>query len=59
MTDITLQNDPLLASPNFDIYANWWTAGSRLGLIAYALLPLCVTFALKQVGDSASDYDGR
>lgn len=41
-------NDPLLAAPNFAIQANWWTAGNRLGLIAYALLPLCVMLALKQ-----------
>lgn len=42
-------NDPLLAAPNSNIAANWWTAGNRLGLIAVAMLPLCTSFALKQV----------
>lgn len=41
-------NDPLLASSNRDIQANAWTAAARLGLISYAMLPLAVTFALKQ-----------
>ncbi|KAM0753167.1 hypothetical protein T439DRAFT_378880 [Meredithblackwellia eburnea MCA 4105] len=41
-------NDPLLAAPNYDIDANWWTAGDRLGLIAFAMFPLSVTLAVKQ-----------
>ncbi|SCZ88186.1 BZ3500_MvSof-1268-A1-R1_Chr2-1g04245 [Microbotryum saponariae] len=40
--------DPLLSASNTDIDKNWWTSAARLGLIAYALLPLCVTLALKQ-----------
>ena len=40
-------NDPLLAGPNYRIEKNWWTSSSRLGMIAYALLPLSVTLALK------------
>jgi hypothetical protein len=42
-------NDPLLAGPNNNIAANPWTAAARLGLISYAMLPLAVTLALKQV----------
>lgn len=42
-------NDPLLAAPNFNIGFNAWTAAARLGLIGYAMLPLAVTLALKQV----------
>lgn len=42
-------NDPLLAAPNYDIAFNSWTAAARLGLIAYAMLPLAITLALKQV----------
>jgi hypothetical protein len=45
-------NDPLLAGPNVAISKNWWTASNRLGLIAVALLPLCVSFALKQVSST-------
>lgn len=41
--------DPLLSAPNTNVNRNWWTAGNRLGLIAVALLPLCVSFGLKQV----------
>ncbi|SCV72183.1 BQ2448_4877 [Microbotryum intermedium] len=40
--------DPLLSASNVDIDKNWWTSAARLGLIAFALLPLCVTLALKQ-----------
>jgi hypothetical protein len=42
-------NDPLLASSNIDIGANYWTAAARLGLISYAMLPLAITLAVKQV----------
>lgn len=42
-------NDPLLASSNIDIAANYWTAAARLGLISYAMLPLAITLAVKQV----------
>ncbi|KAL8278190.1 hypothetical protein RQP46_009363 [Phenoliferia psychrophenolica] len=41
-------NDPLLSAPNKDVGATWWTAADRLGLIAFALFPIAVTFAVKQ-----------
>lgn len=40
--------DPLLAGPNYTIDKNFWTSANRIGLIAYALLPLSVSLALKQ-----------
>lgn len=40
-------NDPLLQSFNVDIQKSFWTSGNRLGLIAYTLLPLIVTLAMK------------
>lgn len=40
--------DPLLAGPNYEIDKSFWTSSSRVGLIAYALLPLSVALALKQ-----------
>lgn len=33
--------------PEFTIQKAWWTAGGRTGIIAYALFPLVVLFALK------------
>ncbi|KAL1747574.1 hypothetical protein HDZ31DRAFT_31801 [Schizophyllum fasciatum] len=33
--------------PTYTISKAWWTAGGRTGLIAFALLPLCILFALK------------
>jgi hypothetical protein len=33
--------------PQYTINKAWWTSGGRAGLIAFALLPLCVLFALK------------
>lgn len=33
--------------PQYTIWKAWWTAGGRFGQIAFALLPLCVLFALK------------
>jgi len=33
--------------PQYTISKAWWTAGGRTGQIAFALLPLCVLFALK------------
>ncbi|GAA6040169.1 hypothetical protein JCM8097_004161 [Rhodosporidiobolus ruineniae] len=41
-------NDPLLASSNHNIGFNAWSAAARLGLIAFAMLPLAITLALKQ-----------
>lgn len=41
-------NDPLLSGPNYQIDKSFWTSSSRVGLIAYAILPLCVSLALKQ-----------
>lgn len=34
-------------APQYTIQKAWWTAGGRTGLIAFALFPLCVLFALK------------
>jgi hypothetical protein len=34
-------------APAYTIEKSWWTAGGRTGMIAFALLPLCVVFALK------------
>jgi hypothetical protein len=33
--------------PQYTISKAWWTSGGRAGLIAFALMPLCVLFALK------------
>ena len=33
--------------PQYTISKAWWTAGGRTGQIAFALLPLCILFALK------------
>lgn len=33
--------------PQYTIRKAWWTSGNRTGLIAFALFPLCVLFALK------------
>ncbi|KAI1795794.1 hypothetical protein LXA43DRAFT_1163671 [Ganoderma leucocontextum] len=33
--------------PQYTIPKAWWTMGDRTGLIAFALLPLCVLFAMK------------
>ena len=41
-------SDDLLSGPNFTIYKNFWASGNRVGLIAYAFLPLSVALALKQ-----------
>ncbi len=40
--------DPLLSASNVAIHQTVWTAAARMGLMSYALLPLCVTLALKQ-----------
>ncbi|KZT26361.1 hypothetical protein NEOLEDRAFT_1132404 [Neolentinus lepideus HHB14362 ss-1] len=33
--------------PQYTIPKAWWTSGGRTGLIAFALFPLCILFALK------------
>ncbi|OSC99070.1 hypothetical protein PYCCODRAFT_1373773 [Trametes coccinea BRFM310] len=33
--------------PHYTINKAWWTSGNRTGLIAFALFPLCILFALK------------
>lgn len=33
--------------PGYTIWRAWWTLGGRTGLIAFALMPLCVLWALK------------
>lgn len=40
---------PLIApfQPHYTIEKAWWTSGNRTGIIAFALFPLCVLFALK------------
>ena len=34
--------------PQYTIQKAWWTSGGRVGLMAFALFPLCVLFALKR-----------
>jgi hypothetical protein len=46
----TLKWDPSLFvsyAPQYTIQKAWWTAGGRVGMIAFSLFPLCVLFALK------------
>lgn len=33
--------------PQYSIYKAWWTSAGRNGIIAFALMPLCVLFAVK------------
>ncbi|RDB21080.1 Ferric/cupric reductase transmembrane component 1 [Hypsizygus marmoreus] len=33
--------------PQYTITKAWWTSGGRTGIMAFALLPLCILFALK------------
>ncbi|KAF7976337.1 hypothetical protein HWV62_7072 [Athelia sp. TMB] len=33
--------------PQYTIWKTWWTSAGRTGLIAFALMPLCILFALK------------
>lgn len=46
-TSFTKRASSNLALPNYNISKTWWTSGSRFGLIAFALMPLVVLFALK------------
>lgn len=39
-------NDPLLAGQNTNVARTLWTLAARLGLISYAIIPLCVSLAL-------------
>ncbi|KAI0636885.1 hypothetical protein C8Q77DRAFT_1154776 [Trametes polyzona] len=39
--------DYLKYQPQYTIPKAWWTSGNRTGLIAFALFPLCILFALK------------
>lgn len=34
--------------PQYTIQKAWWTSGGRAGLMAFALFPLCILFALKR-----------
>lgn len=34
-------------APTYTINKNWWTMGSRIGIMSFALFPICVLFALK------------
>jgi len=33
--------------PQYTIHKAWWTVGGRTGIVAFAVLPLCILFALK------------
>jgi hypothetical protein len=41
----TINADPW--QPRYSINKAWWTSGNRTGIIAFALIPLCVILALK------------
>jgi hypothetical protein len=47
-TNTSVDDDPSLSSPNYRIDKNLWVSSSRVGMIAYAILPLSVALALKQ-----------
>jgi hypothetical protein len=34
--------------PQYTIHKAWWSSGNRAGLVAFALFPLCILFALKR-----------
>jgi hypothetical protein len=34
-------------APQYTIHKAWWTVGGRTGMIAFALFPLCILFAIK------------
>jgi hypothetical protein len=38
---------PPVQKANYNIGKTWWTAGGRFGLIAFAMFPLVILFALK------------
>lgn len=40
-------SDFIHLQPQYQINKAWWTSGNRTGVLAFALLPLCVLFALK------------
>ncbi|CCO27650.1 hypothetical protein BN14_01635 [Rhizoctonia solani AG-1 IB] len=42
-----IASTPTTRQPEYTIPKAWWTAGGRTGIIAFALFPLCVLFALK------------
>ncbi|KAG8746943.1 hypothetical protein FRC10_003114 [Ceratobasidium sp. 414] len=42
-----IASTPTTRQPAYTIPKAWWTAGGRTGIIAFALMPLCVLFALK------------
>ncbi|CAE6435923.1 unnamed protein product [Rhizoctonia solani] len=42
-----IASTPTTRQPAYTIPKAWWTAGGRTGIIAFALFPLCVLFALK------------
>ncbi|KAG8727411.1 hypothetical protein FRC12_022521, partial [Ceratobasidium sp. 428] len=42
-----IASTPTTRQPEYTIPKAWWTAGGRTGIIAFALMPLCVLFALK------------
>lgn len=38
---------PCCNIPDYTISNSWWTSGSRTGIVAFALIPLCVLLAVK------------
>ncbi|KAG8692860.1 hypothetical protein FRC08_009488, partial [Ceratobasidium sp. 394] len=42
-----IASTPTTRQPEYTVPKAWWTAGGRTGIIAFALMPLCVLFALK------------
>ncbi|KIO23383.1 hypothetical protein M407DRAFT_244807 [Tulasnella calospora MUT 4182] len=42
-----IASTPTTRQPDFTIQKEWWTAGGRTGIIAFALFPLVILFSLK------------
>ena len=42
-----IASTPTTRAPDFTVPKQWWTAGGRTGIVAFALFPLVVLFALK------------
>ena len=43
-----VESDVAPYKPQYTIQKAWWTSGGRAGLMAFALFPLCILFALKR-----------
>lgn len=46
-TPLGMATSTAYSPPQYTISKAWWTAGGRTGELAFALLPLCILFALK------------